>query len=1045
MKKVFLAIRFDRTTAMQKSSVINCKSNHNQLKIFSNLKEILLMSMRTKFVPYQKTILVLSAIIVIANGFMSCGHEFSPAIADKVDFNYDIRPILVQKCYLCHGPDPGSRKGNLRLDTYEGATAVLKDGLKAINPEHGEKSLVLVRINHKDPDIMMPTPESNLKLTEREIALIEKWIDQGAEWKPHWALIPAKESQAVKEFKGNPIDYFINQKLAENDLKSSAEADKNSLIRRVSYVLTGLPPDPTSINKFIADNSANAYEKMVDQYLQAPQFGERWARHWMDLVRYAETKGHEFDYTISGAWRYRDYLIRAFNNDVPYDQLIQEQLAGDLLQKPRINESEKINESQIGTMFYTMAEGTHSPVDVRKDEADRIDNMIDVTGKAFQALTISCARCHDHKFDPISTKDYYSFYGVMEGTRFAPIPANVLEASNKVRALQLLNDTIRQEIVTTWMKNYSATASTKITLASSNKIENPTDGILLGDFSKADFDGWKSDGLAFTNGTTLGDPVFNTQHKVVGLQEGRASSRRLSTGIFGALRSPDFIINNNFIGVKAAGKKASIRVVIDNFQLISWPIYGGMDQRVDTSKFMNIVFDVTQWKGHKAYIELLPGMYETHVFKMSNDAYIEAKYAIGFDKDWFEPAVELQPTAVDATQALYAVAEQKASFNDLKLINTLLRSKRLNSQVNNMQSLLERKAVLQQSFTDSIEFLNGVSDGFGTNSPVFIRGNHKELSKDPVERSFISAIKVANPNFNVKGSGRLQLAVSITDPNNTLTSRVMVNRIWHHLFGRGIVETVDNFGMQGKLPSHPELLDHLAIQFQKDRYSIKKTIRSILLSNAFKRSVVPVEKSAKEDPSNIWLSHYPIRRLEAEAIRDAMLAASGKLDKTLYGVPVAAHIDSFMNGRGKPAVSGPLDGNGRRSLYLEVRRNFLNPMLTTFDRPMPFSAFGKRTVTNVPSQSLILLNDPFVIQEAEFMAKQLLAKKITALDARIRWVYQRSLGRNPQPDEIADADLLMNQLKKTYASKGVKENIELIIWKDYIHSVFNLKEFIYLN
>jgi hypothetical protein len=208
---------------------------------------------------------------------------------------------------------------------------------------------------------------------------------------------------------------------------------------------------------------------------------------------------------------------------------------------------------------------------------------------------------------------------------------------------------------------------------------------------------------------------------------------------------------------------------------------------------------------------------------------------------------------------------------------------------------------------------------------------------------------------------------------------------------------------------------------------------------------VPVEKSAKEDPSNIWLSHYPIRRLEAEAIRDAMLAASGKLDKTLYGVPVAAHIDSFMNGRGKPAVSGPLDGNGRRSLYLEVRRNFLNPMLTTFDRPMPFSAFGKRTVTNVPSQSLILLNDPFVIQEAEFMAKQLLAKKITGLDARIRWVYQRSLGRNPQPDEIADADLLMNQLKKTYASKGVKENIELIIWKDYIHSVFNFKEFIYLN
>ncbi|MFN5422633.1 MAG: DUF1549 domain-containing protein, partial [bacterium] len=278
--------------------------------------------MRTRFALYQKIILTLSAIVMIAYGIMSCGQNFSPAIADKVDFNYDIRPILVQKCYLCHGPDPGSRKANLRLDTYEGATALLKDGLKAIDPGHAKKSLVLFRINHKDPDIVMPTPESNLTLTEREIALIEKWIEQGAEWKPHWSFIPPKETPAIKEFKGNPIDYFINQKLAENDLKSSPEADKNALIRRVSYVLTGLPPEPEAINKFLADNSSNAYEKMVDQYLKDPHFGERWARHWMDLVRYAETKGHEFDYTISGAWRYRDYLIRAFNNDVPYDQLV---------------------------------------------------------------------------------------------------------------------------------------------------------------------------------------------------------------------------------------------------------------------------------------------------------------------------------------------------------------------------------------------------------------------------------------------------------------------------------------------------------------------------------------------------------------------------------------------------------------------------------------------------------------------------------------------------------------------------------------------------
>lgn len=1002
--------------------------------------------MRTGLALYQKITLAISTIVTIAYGIMSCGQNFSPAIADKVDFNYDIRPILVQKCYLCHGPDPGSRKANLRLDTYEGATALLKDGLKAIDPGHAKKSLVLFRINHKDPDIVMPTPESNLTLTEREIALIEKWIEQGAEWKPHWAFIPPKETPAIKEFKGNPIDYFINQKLAENDLKSSPEADKHALIRRVSYVLTGLPPEPEAINKFLSDNSANAYEKMIDQYLKAPQFGERWARHWMDLVRYAETKGHEFDYTISGAWRYRDYLIRAFNNDVPYDQLVREHLAGDLLQQPRINQTEKINESEIGTVFYTMAEGTHSPVDVRKDEADRIDNMIDVTGKAFQALTISCARCHDHKFDPISTKDYYSFYGVMESTRFSPIATNALEASNKVKQLHMLNDTIRKEIITNWMTKYSAPINANVMPASAT-IPNDTAkaGIVLADFSGSDLNGWKSDGLAFTNSTTLGDPVFNAQGKLVGLQDGKASSRRLSTGIYGALRSPDFTISTNFVGIKAAGKKSSIRIVIDNFQLIQWPIYGGMDQRLDTSKFINVVFDVAQWKGHKAYIELLPGAYETHVFKMPNEAYIEAKYVIAYDKDWFEPVTEKQSKTLDPSRAIYALAEQKISSADLALINNLLRTNKLNTQLSNIKDRLERRAQLQQSFTDSIEFVNGVSDGFGRNSSVFIRGNHQELSTDPVKRSFIPAIKVSNPNFNVKGSGRMELAASIMDPNNTLTSRVMVNRIWHHLFGRGIVETVDNFGMQGKLPSHPELLDHLAIQFQKDEYSIKKTIRSILLSNAFKKSVVPEKNVMKEDPSNIWLSHYPIRRLEAEAVRDAMLAASGRLDKTMYGVPVAAHIDSFMNGRGKPATSGPLDGNGRRSIYLEVRRNFLNPMLTTFDRPMPFTAFGKRTVTNVPSQSLILLNDPFVVEQAEFMAKQLLNKKINTLDGRIQWIYQRSLGRNPEAEEIADGEQFIKQLKKTYVSKGIKDNIELKAWKDYIHTVFNFKEFIYIN
>lgn len=993
---------------------------------------------------YRFFVFTVGTFLLLTYGFIGCQQEQATANADKVDFNYAIRPILVQKCFLCHGPDPNSRKANLRLDTYEGATALMKNGSKAIDPGHAANSKVFYRINHKDPDIMMPTPESNLKLTPKEISLIEKWINQGAEWKPHWAFIAPKASEGVKKYNGNPIDYFINQKLAENELKPSDEADKNSLIRRVSYTLTGLPPTPEALNQFINDKSTDAYPKMVDQYLQSPHFGEHWARHWMDLVRYAETKGHEFDYTISGAWRYRDYLIRAFNDDVPYPQMVREQLAGDLLPHPRINPTTKINESDIGTVFYTLAEGTHSPVDVRKDEADRIDNMIDVTSKAFQALTISCARCHDHKFDPIGTKDYYSLYGVMEGTRFSPIPAKALETAEKVHPLQLINDSIRTAVLEEWMKKqHPVTASNAQFAGYKQPSTNPED-TLIGDFSHQDLNGWKSDGLAFTNNTTLGDPIFNEKNTLVALQEGKASSRRLSTNIFGALRSPDFILNKNFIGVKAAGKKSSIRIIIDNFQLIQYPIYGNMDQRVDTSNFINFVFDVAQWKGHKAYIEVVPGIYDNHVFKLRKDAWIEVKYAIGYNKDWFEPA-QNRSSVTNPAAVINAMLTNNGDNNQIRLINAMLKSKRIATQFPALEQQLQLKNQYQQAFTDSVEFLYGVTEGFGKNSPVFVRGSHKSLSAEPVPRRFLPVLKVSNPDCNVTGSGRLELAAAINDPQNTLTSRVMVNRIWYYLFGKGIVETVDNFGMQGKLPSHPELLDHLAIQFQKDNQSIKKTIKTILLSDVFKRSVKPRGNAKENDPTNIYLSHYPIRRLEAESIRDAILASSGKLDTSMFGKPVKAFISIYMNGRGKPSKSGPLDGNGRRSIYVEVRRNFLDPMMMTFDRPIPFTAFGKRTVTNVPSQSLMLLNDPFVLEQADVMAQNLLLQKDKTFESCVQWIYQRCLSRKASSYEIEEADDFMQQLKKNYNAKGIKNQVTLMIWKDYIHSVFNFKEFIYLN
>jgi len=430
------------------------------------------------------------------------------------------------------------------------------------------------------------------------------------------------------------------------------------------------------------------------------------------------------------------------------------------------------------------------------------------------------------------------------------------------------------------------------------------------------------------------------------------------------------------------------------------------------------------------------------VYKLPKDAYIEVKYAIAFDKKWTAPK-DKKTLSKDLVNAAQAWKENRATAADIRLINQQLRSRKLTADFTEPNQLLQQKIKLQQSFTDSVEFYYGVTDGFGKNSPVFTRGSHLEPSAKKATRSFLSAIPVAQANLDVAGSGRLQLASAITDPKNPLTSRVMVNRIWHYLFGKGIVETVDNFGMQGKLPSHPELLDYLAIRFQKDGYSIKKTIRQIMLSDAFQRAVVPRNNANKEDPANLWLSHYPIRRLEAESIRDALLATSGKLDKTMLGASVPVHINRFMNGRGKPSVSGPLDGNGRRSIYVAVRRNFLDPMMMNFDRPSPATTFGRRSATNVPSQSLMLLNDPFVVLLAEEMAKLLLEAKIPRPENRIRWIYERCFARVPSKREINDATAFMVQLKKTYPSTK-KEIIELSVWKDYIHSIFNMKEFIYL-
>ena len=989
---------------------------------------------------YCLTVWIVAAFAILLQG---CGRsDLGQDLPDQVDFNYHVRPILSNTCYVCHGPDISTREAELRLDTYDGATA-RRAGGRAIVPGNAKRSLLIQRVSAHDPEERMPPPQINKILTEYEIALLSKWIDQGAEYKTHWALIPPESpsDQAT-------IDAFLQANIEKSGIEPAALTSRASLIRRASYVLTGLPPSPMAVEAFEKDESPEAYERVLDTLLASPAFGERWARHWMDLVRYSEAKGHEFDFTIQGAWQYRDYLIRAFNEDVPYDQFVLEHLAGDVLKEPRRNSKEGFNESAIGTAYLALGEGKHSPVDTRIDEAERIDNIIDVTTKTFQGLTVACARCHDHKFDPIPTTDYYSLYGIIESARFTPVPILSEGYLAGLGSLIDFNKTLRLDIANRWQSSLDMVPAIPASMTKNLPTDRDTTASweLLGDFREGELDGWFVDGAAFEGGTSHGPPVIEDA-RLVQLSEGVASSRHISKGIPGALRSPTFTIAHDTITVMAKGYKSALRLVVDNFQLIRAPIHGELDQELSSDELKPYRFPLDLWQGHKAYIELLVGTYDQtqfltdrHMLVVNDSSYFEIAYAVAHNEDAPSlPRREFEEAPLP--QSVSAWAAQKASPAQVSAINQALESGELERPL--LNDIVSQGQEIKQAMP-AAEFFIGMTEGDVVTSAVFGRGNYKAPVGDPVPHRFLTALDPTGSTFNKTPSGRLEFAEAIIDPANPLTARVMANRLWHHVFGRGIVETVDNFGGQGSLPTHPELLDYLALRFVELNWSMKSMLREILLSEAFQRSTQVPENAAELDPSNLLLSHYPVRRLEAEAMRDGILAVSGALDTTMFGPPVPIHLTEFMTGRGQPAVNGPLDGDGRRSIYIAIRRNFLSPMMLAFDMPIPFSTFGARNSSNVPAQSLTLLNDAFVAEQAVHWGDALVEQPHLDIADRVRHIYLRALSRLPDPNELQEAQAFIGTEAEALGLRSIEIMHAAELWAAYCHVVFNQKEFIYM-
>ena len=1105
----------------------------------------------------------LTAEVAAAEGTAPAEKSIDPVALEL--FEKKIRPLLVNRCHECHSD--AKQQGSLRLDSRAAMLAGGDQG-PVVVPGDPAGSLLIEAVGYGNEDLQMP-PKS--KLPAEDVAALTEWINLGAPWpggdapsaaktKPpfdlvkrradHWAWRPiqAVTPPAVTDtaWPRGPIDRFILAKLEGKGIAPSAAADRATLVRRAYFDIIGLPPTPEQVAAFVADTSPGAWEKVVDELLASPHFGERWGRHWLDLVRYAETHGHEFDYPIENAWKYRDYVVRALNADVPYDQFVREHLAGDLLPRPRMHPTEQYNESVIGTGFWFFGEANHAPVDAREDQATRLDNQIDVFSKAFLGLTIACARCHDHKFDAIATKDFYAIAGFLKSSRrqeaLLDPGGTIAKAAGTLQTLRAtadasLSDSLRKSPTdgATFAKSLLAARRAALAfpdaskpldikdiafveLASSaglepadlaawviavreaaTRPEHPLFGWaaiasvpgelesatfasvrsrvaeqltqlvrakaaaaekyeVFARFSEGKYGDWTSTGEAFGSAPTKAGAWDSVARGLRAAEPGIAHSGQLGGKLQGVLRSPTFTITKKNIHYRVAGEGAQIRLIIDGYFMdqFSALLFAGAIAPVDTKGqyvWHNQGQDIGRYIGHRAHIELIDrgsGYVAVDEIRFSDDGPSPTQdnpIAASFVARADVTSLETLAAAYGAVWAdcVKGFCSSQADAAQVELVNWAVAGKLIkldpNLQMHLAETARQMDAVAQA--TPDPQPVLAMADGTGEDEQVHIRGSHKTLGEVAPRRMLVAIAGENQPPLG-PNSGRLELAERLLDESNPFPARAMANRVWHHLFGRGIVATVDNFGVLGQPPSHPELLDYLAESLRSEGWSIKRLVRGILLSSTYQMASTGTPAGDAADPENLLLHRMNVRRLEGEAIRDAILAVSGRLNSSVGGASVDVHLTPFMDGRGRPA-GGPLDGDGRRSIYTKIRRNFLPPMMLAYDMPIPFNAVGRRTVSNVPAQALILLNDPLVVEQARLWANRVLALKDLTPQQRIERMYREAFARGATDVELAQAQEFLAEQGKLYGVDSKQALGDARVWTDLGHVLWNVKEFIYIN
>lgn len=1149
----------------------------------------------------------------------------------EVDFLREVKPILAEKCLACHGPD--EPEADLRLDTADGAFADL-GGYAAVVPGDREDSELWYRITTDDEREAMPPAEHGKALTEEEVDILGRWIDEGAPWQEHWGFADWREvtPPAVRDedWVRDPIDRFVLARLEEVDLGPAAPVDDLTWLRRASYDLIGLPPTRAEIEAFLAMAEGTRRGAAVDRMLASPHFGEKWARHMLDLVRYAETRGHEFDFPIPNAFEYRDYLIRAYNEDIGWDDLIREHVAGDLLAEPRTHAENGWNESVIGTGFWFLGEAVHSPVDLEVDLADRSANQLDVFGKAFLGLTIACARCHDHKFDPIPTRDYYSLAGFVQSASYRQVRFESLDHNQEVRErIDALDRAAREQgLHQAARERMEASLAALPALAAeapalADEIQVARAERVLADFENGVPANWVVEGDAFAeavwtqqkrpgryaNPKPVGNGFINSQRPIA---DGGAADRAT-----GRMLSPPFAIDRDVLVFRVGGgqkvEEVGVRLLVDGEAVLSVAGKNRTDMQA-------VAWQLGAWKGKTARLEIYDqgtegwGHITCDDFRLQN-LVVESELAAQRADDagpallsWVQnplkeglgdlpadPFASAEPLAIDETRAtvLWQAGDpwwQDGAAWDLRdagpvlsvagkglaawlpypalvsdpdwsgldrgegttgegtqvnwkgggrMVRTptvelgegpvwyLVRGTgvafapvehhrilagplhvgtahrfdtqgrwrwlrhdvmkrytglRAHFEFSPTQGFVAVAAVVQggdqpptqlprsQAVVDGLlheqrllppraqpseaevayyqqrqqllsermlkaRMAPGLLDGNGVDQRLLYRGN-TATPQDPVPRAMLSrfdgeVVEAAGAD-GLPTSGRAELADQMLESAGPLIARVAVNRIWHYMFGRGIAPQPDNFGVLAGYPTHPDLLDALAADFRAGDWELKPLLRRIVLSNTYGQSGLTDERAIALDPMNHRLHHLPPRRLTAEAVRDGILTASGNLDRKMGGPSVPVHLTSFMKGRGRPGRTGPLNGEGRRTVYQEIRRNFLPPFLMIWDYPQPATTMGRRSSSNVPAQSLALMNDPFVREQAELWAKQLSESEDPVGD-----MWWAALARAPRADERRAAEAHLQSIVG-------EQSGDHAALAELAHIVFNLKEFVFL-